>query len=94
MNSPTFSDFLFKLILFFSLLLLAIFLSFISALYTAIDIAKIDLSRINRKKKRIKNLLFVAKNNYFLFVGTCFFLAILHVALSSIILDILKKYFE
>lgn len=94
MNSPTLTDFLFGLISFFALLLFAAFLSFVSALYTAIDISKIDLSRINRKKKRIKKLIFVAKNNYFLFVGICFMLVIMHVALSSIILNTFRRYFE
>ena len=94
MNSPTVTDFLLQLILFFLLLFFASFLSFISALYTAIDISKIDLSRISRKKRRIKKLIFVAKNNYFLFVGICFVLVIMHVTLSSIVIETFRKHFE
>jgi CBS domain containing-hemolysin-like protein len=94
MNSLTFTDFLLQLTIFFALLIFAAFLSFVSALYTAIDISKIDLSRINRKKKRIKKFIFVAKNSYFLFVGVCFMSVIMQVVLSSLILDTFRKYFE
>jgi hypothetical protein len=94
MNSSTTTDFLFSLSKFLLLLFFAGFLSFISALYTAIDISKIDLSRINRKRKKVKKFIFVAKNNYFLFVGMCFMLAIMHVALSTIALELFNTYFD
>ncbi|KLL04047.1 MAG: hymolysin-related protein [Mycoplasmataceae bacterium CE_OT135] len=69
----------------FFLLFLAGFLNFISSLYSDIDISKIDLSKVSRRKKKIKKLIYIIKNNYFLFVGTSVLSVILNVAISWIL---------
>jgi CBS domain containing-hemolysin-like protein len=67
------------------LLILTGFFNFISSLYSDIDISKIDLSKVNRRKKKVKKLIYVIKNNYFLFVGTSVLSVLLNVAISRII---------
>jgi len=67
------------------LLIIAGFLNFISSLYSDIDISKINLSRVSRKKKKIKRLVYIIKNNYFLFVGTSVLSVIFNVFISRII---------
>ena len=61
------------------------FLNFISSLYSDIDISKINLSRVSRRKKKIKRLVYIIKNNYFLFVGTSVLSVIFNVFISRII---------
>lgn len=73
------------IILALSLLIIAGFFNFISSLYSEIDISKVDLSRISRKKKKIKKLIYIIKNNYFLFVGTSIISVIFNVFISRII---------
>ena len=67
------------------LLAIAGFLNFISSLYSDIDISKINLSRVSRRKKKIKRLVYIIKNNYFLFVGTSVLSVIFNVFISRII---------
>ena len=67
------------------LLILAGFFNFISSLYSDVDISKVDLSKVNRKKKKIKKLIYIIKNNYFLFVGTSILSVVLNVFISRII---------
>jgi len=69
------------------LLIVAGFFNFISSLYSDIDISKIDLSRISRRKKKIKRLIYIIKNNYFLFVGTSVLSVIFSVLISRIIFE-------
>ena len=66
-------------------LFLAGFLNFISTLYSDIDISKIDLSRVSRRKKKVKTIIYIIKNNYFLFVGTSVLSVIFNVFISRII---------
>src|SRR4051794_29222690 len=66
-----------------SFLFLAGFLNFISSLYSDIDISKIDLSRTSRKKKKIKMIIYIIKNNYLLFVGTSILSLILNIIVSK-----------
>ena len=54
------------------LLFFAGFFNYISALYTDVDLFKIDLTKLGKKKKKLKRLAFVVKNNYLLFVVICF----------------------
>jgi putative hemolysin len=61
------------------------FFNFISSLYSDIDISKINLSRVSRRKKKIKRLVYIIKNNYFLFVGTSVLSVIFNVFISRII---------
>src|SRR4051812_8410317 len=79
------------------LLIFASFLNFISALYSDIDISKIDLSRVNRKKKPTKKIIYIIKNGYFLFVGICIILIFFHISSSRIIIEAffaIKKEFS
>src|SRR3954469_3255181 len=69
------------------LLTIAGFLNFISSLYSDIDISKIDLSRVSRRKKKIKRLIYIIKNNYFLFIGTSVLSVIFSVLISRIIFE-------
>ena len=68
-------------------LFLAGFLNFISTLYSDIDISKIDLSRVSRRKKKVKMIIYIIKNNYFLFVGTSILSVILNIINSRILID-------
>src|SRR3954467_5658558 len=61
------------------------FLNFVSSLYSDIDISKIDLSKVSRKKKKIKKIIYIIKNNSFLFVGTSVLSVVLNVVISRII---------
>jgi len=72
-------------ILAFSLLIITGFFNFVSSLYSDIDISKIDLSKLSRRKKKIKKIIYIIKNNYFLFVGTSVLSVILNVFISRII---------
>jgi len=65
--------------------ILACFFNFLSSLYSEIDISKIDLSRINRKKKKIKKIIYVIKHNYFLFIGNSILSMILNIGVSKIV---------
>src|SRR3954454_4338773 len=69
------------------LLFMAGFFNFISSLYSDIDISKINLSRVSRKRKKIKKLVYIIKNNYFLFVGTSVLSVIFNVFISRIIFE-------
>jgi hypothetical protein len=69
------------------LLIIAGFFNFISSLYSDIDISKIDLSRVSRRKKKIKRLIYIIKNNYFLFIGTSVLSVIFSVLISRIIFE-------
>lgn len=69
------------------LLFIAGFFNFISSLYSDIDISKINLSRVSRKRKKIKKLVYIIKNNYFLFVGTSVLSVIFNVFVSRIIFE-------
>ena len=77
-------------------LFLAGFLNFISTLYSDIDISKIDLSRVSRRKKKIKMAIYIIKNNYFLFVGTSILSVILNIINTRMLTDfgLLNKYVE
>ena len=72
-------------ILALSLLIITGFFNFVSSLYSDIDISKIDLSKLSRRKKKIKKIIYIIKNNYFLFVGTSVLSVILNVFISRII---------
>lgn len=75
------------------MLILTGFLNFISSLYSDVDISKVDLSLVNRKKKRVKKILYIIKNSYFLFIGICVILVFFHIILSRIIIDDLFRKF-
>ncbi|RHZ37102.1 CBS domain-containing protein [endosymbiont GvMRE of Glomus versiforme] len=74
-----------NIIMIFLLLFITGFLNFISSLYSDIDISKVDLSKVNRRRKKVKKLIYIIKNNYFLFVGTSILSVVLNVVISRII---------
>lgn len=83
---------IFSSIVFIILLVsLAFFLNFISSLYSDIDISTIDLSRVNRRHKKIKMIIYIIKNNYFLAVGCSILLIFLNIAISGIISKLLPS---
>lgn len=70
-------------------------LNFISSLYSGIDISKIDLSRLKRKKhKKVRRIIYIIRNNYLLFVGTSFFSAFLNLGLSKITFEKINLNFQ
>jgi CBS domain containing-hemolysin-like protein len=62
------------------------FFNYISALYSDVDLFKIDLAQQPKKKK--KKIVFVAKNSYLLFVVICFLQVIASFFFSDAVISI------
>ena len=81
-------------IAFFSLLIFSLFLNYISAVYSDVNLFKIDLT----KRKGDKKLTFVLKNGNLLFVLICVYQVIINIFMSDMFMtnigDPFLKEFE
>jgi len=69
---------------FFFLLAFSFLLNFLSALYSDVNLFKIDLVRKNQNKANIKKLIFILKNGNLLFVIVCICQVFLNIFTSEI----------
>src|SRR3954471_16570083 len=70
--------------IFFSLLLFSFFLNYVSALYSDVNLFKIDLVRRRQDKVRLKKLIFILKNGNLLFAMICICQVFLNIIVSDV----------
>src|SRR5205085_5404200 len=75
---------LYLVAIFFSLLLLSFFLNYVSALYSDVNLFKIDLVRKRQDKAKSKKLIFILKNGNLLFAMICVCQVFLNIIISDI----------
>ena len=66
------------------LFVLSFFLNYLSALYSDVNLFKIDLVKKRKNKQKIKKLLFILKNGNLLFAVVCVCQVFLNIFLSEI----------
>jgi len=72
------------IIVFFSLLGFSFFLNYLSALYSEVNLFKVDLVKKREDKNKTKKFLFILKNGNLLFAVVCFCQVILNIFMSDI----------
>jgi len=76
---------------FFLLLILSLFLNYLSALYSDASLFKVDLVKKRKDKKKMKKLVFILKNSNLLFAVVCFLQVFLNIFLSEIFMSGLSQ---
>jgi CBS domain containing-hemolysin-like protein len=80
--------------IFIILILFSFFLNYLSALYSEVDLFKVDLTQKQKeKRKKIKKLIFVLKNGQLLFAVICFIQVVINMFISIIISDNISQEF-
>lgn len=77
--------------LFASLFGLSFFLNYLSALYSDVNLFKIDLVKKRKQKKKAKKLVFILKNGNLLFAVICVCQVFLNIFLSEIFVGRLSQ---
>ena len=72
------------LLTFFLLLSLSFFLNYLSALYSDVNLFKIDLVKKRKDKRRSQKLIFILKNGNLLFAIVCICQVFLNIFMSEI----------
>lgn len=75
----------------FSLLGLSFFLNYLSALYSEVNLFKIDLVKKRKDKRKIKKLVFILKNGNLLFAAVCICQVFLNIFLSEIFVNVIGR---
>ena len=79
--------------LFASLFGLSFFLNYLSALYSDVNLFKIDLVKKREKEGKTKKLIFILKNGNLLFAVVCVYQVFLNISLSEIFVGSLSQPF-
>ena len=78
---------------FFLLLILSLFLNYLSALYSDASLFKVDLAKKRKDKKKVKKVIFILKNSNLLFAVVCFLQVFLNIFSSEIFMTGLNQIF-
>jgi hypothetical protein len=70
---------------------LSFFLNYLSALYSDVNLFKIDLVKKRKKGRKVKKLIFILKNGNLLFAMVCFCQVLLNISLSEIFVSGLSQ---
>src|SRR6266511_2399480 len=76
---------------FFLLLIFSFFLNYLSALYSDVNLLKIDLVKKREDKKRVKKLIFILKNGNLLFAVVCFLQVFINIISSDIFMGTISE---
>src|SRR4051794_29621164 len=72
---------------------LSFFLNYLSALYSDVNLFKIDLVKKRKKEGKTKKLIFILKNGNLLFAVVCVYQVFLNISLSEIFVGSLSQPF-
>jgi CBS domain containing-hemolysin-like protein len=76
---------------FFSLVLFSFFLNYLSALYSDVNLFKIDLVKKRKDKTKVKKLIFILKNGNLLFTIVCFLQVFINIIASDIFMGVVSE---